>query len=128
MDKEKMQRQMEFIVEQQAQFAAKRGQLEDHLTRQGEAIERLNRAVELQGENIERVVGIIERFADSVTRLVQVTAERFEETDRKIAALVDAQFRTEEEARKREEAMRKLTETFERHVTDGHGGGARPEG
>jgi uncharacterized protein YoxC len=128
MDEEKMQRQMEFIVEQQAQFAAKIGQLEDNLARQGEAVERLNRAVELQGENIERVVGVIERFADSVTRLVQVTAERFEETDRKIAALVDAQIRTEEEARKREAAMRKLTETVDRHITDGHGGKERPEG
>ena len=100
MDEEKMQRQMEFIVEQQAQFAAKIGQLEGGLT---------------------RLVGVVERVVDTVARLAQVTAERFEDTDRKIAALVDAQIQTEE-------AVRNLAATVDRHIVEGHNGGARPEG
>jgi hypothetical protein len=100
MDEEKMQRQMEFIVEQQAQFAAKAGQLEDGLT---------------------RLVGVVERVVDTVARLAQVTTERFEETDRKIAALVDAQIQTEE-------TVRNLAATVDRHIAEGHNGRARPEG
>ena len=120
MDDEKFERQMEFILNQQAQFAAKIGQLE---------------------ENLARLTGVVERVVDTVDRLVQVTAERFEAVDRradefdtKLAALVDAQIRTEEEARKREESMRSLEETMrslaatvERHIADGHGRKQQPE-
>lgn len=126
MDENKMQRQMEFLVEWQAQFAAKLGVLEGNLTRQGENIERLNSAVEQQGQNIQRVVGIIERFADIVARLTQVTTERFEavdrrddETDRKIAALVDSQIQTEE-------SIRNLSATVDRHISEGHNGRVEP--
>lgn len=141
MDENKMQRQMEFIVEQQAQFAAKIGQLEDGLARQSETVERLNRAVELQGENVarlgenverlgenvERLVNVVERVVDTVARLAQVTTERFEETDRKLAALVDAQIRTEETFRKMSERIDNLAVTVDRHIAEGHNGRARPE-
>jgi hypothetical protein len=56
------------------------------------------------------------------------STERFEETDRKMDALVDAQIRTEEESRKMQEAIRKLSATVERHVADGHGGKEQAEG
>ena len=128
MDEEKMQRHMEFLFEWQAQFAAELAELKERDQR--------------NSENIARLVGVVERVVDTVDRLAQVTAERFEAVDRradefdtKLASLVDAQIRTEEEARKREESMRNLEETmrslastFERHITDGHGGRAEPEG
>jgi archaellum component FlaC len=134
MDDEKFERQKEFILEQQAQFAAKIGQLEDNLTRlnkaaeqQGENVQRLGESVERLGENVERLVGVVERVVDTISRLVQVTAERFEsvekhgdEADRRIAALVDAQILTEEN-------LRKLSTIVNRHITEGHNGGARPE-
>ena len=120
MDDDKLKRQMEFIVEQQAQFAATIGQLEDGLVR--------------QGENIERLTGVVERVVDTVARMAQATLERFEavdrrgdETDRKIAALVDAQLRMEEESRKTEEAIRNLAATVERHIVEGHNGRAGAE-
>ncbi|HEX8147768.1 MAG TPA: hypothetical protein VF591_11350 [Pyrinomonadaceae bacterium] len=124
---------MEFIVEQQAKFAAKIGQLEDNLARMNRVVEQQGENVQRLGENVERLVGVIERVADTVAQLAQVTAERFEavekhgdETDRKIAALVDAQIRTEEESLKLKETMRTLASTVERHLADGHGGRARP--
>ena len=114
MDDEKFERQMEFILEQQAQFAAKIGQLED---------------------NLGRLVGVVERVVDTVDRLAQVTAERFEavdrraeETDRKLDALVDAQIRNEEMMSRLGERIDRLATTFERHIADGHGGRAEPEG
>jgi hypothetical protein len=150
MDEEKMQRQMEFIVEQQAQFAAKIGQLED-TTRQ-------------IGGLVERLSGVVERLVDAVARRFEAMDRRDEETDRKFAALADAQIRTEdrlaeidlraaerhaetdrraaeraaefdrkfamltESQQKTEESIRNLTEVVNRHIADGHGGGARPEG
>ncbi len=135
MDEEKMQRQMEFIVEQQAQFAVKIGQIEKTLARQSEAAERLNAAVERQGENIERLsenverlgeyverlTGIVGRVADAVGRLTESTRERFDDTDRKIAALVDSQIQTEEN-------LRSLSAAIDRHIAEGHNGRARPGG
>ena len=120
MDEEKMQRQMEFIVEQQAQFAAKIGQLEDTTRQIGESVVRL-------GEDVTRLVGVVERVVDTVARLAQVTTERFQETDRKIAALVDSQIQTEEVMRKLGERMDNLAATVDRHIAEGHDGRARPE-
>ena len=120
MDNEQFERQKEFILQQQAQFAAKIGQLEDGLARQGENIERL-------GENVARLVGVVERVVDTVARLAQVTTERFEETDRKLAALVVGQIRTEETVRKMGERIDNLAATVDRHITEGHNGRAQPE-
>jgi methyl-accepting chemotaxis protein len=128
MDNEQFERYKEFILQQQAQFAAKIGQLEDGLAR--------------QGENVERLVGVVERVVNTVARLAEVTTERFEavdrradetdrkvdETDRKIAALVDSQIRTEEVMRKLGERMDSLAATVDRHIVEGHNGRARPEG
>ena len=126
MDNEQFERQKEFILQQQAQFAAKIGQLEDGLAR--------------QGENIGRLVGVVERLVDTVARLAQVTAERFEavdrradetdrrvdEIDRKFAALADAQIRSEEAFRKMSERIDNLAATVDRHINEGHNGRARP--
>ena len=106
MDEEKMQRQMDFLLEWQAQFAAKIGQFEDGLT---------------------RLVGVVERVVDTVAQLAQVTTERFEETDRKIAALMDSQIQTEEVMRRLGERMDNLAATVDRHIADGHGGRAEAE-
>ncbi|MET0650698.1 MAG: hypothetical protein ABW208_29155 [Pyrinomonadaceae bacterium] len=107
MDNEQFERQKEFILNQQAQFAAKIGQLEDGLT---------------------RLVGVVERVVDTVGRLAQATAERFEDTDRKLAALVNSQMLTEEVVRKLGERMDSLAATVERHIAEGHNGRARLEG
>jgi hypothetical protein len=127
MEDENFERQKEFILQQQAQFAAKIGQLEGNLAR-------LSGTVERQGENIERLTGVVERVVDAVARLAQVTAERFatvegraDETDRKIVALVDAQIQTEETVRKMGERIDNLAVVVERHIAEGHNGRTRPE-
>ncbi|HEX8499538.1 MAG TPA: hypothetical protein VF659_03020 [Pyrinomonadaceae bacterium] len=125
MDEEKMQRQMEFIVEWQAQFAAKLGQIEDNLARQGEAIERQGENIERQGENIGRLTGVVEQVVDGIARLAQLTLERFEavdrradETDRKIAALVDAQIRTEDRVADNDRWARESAADFDRRIKE----------
>ncbi len=103
---EEMQRMMEFILEQQAQLVAN-GQRTD---------ERFNRAEKL-----------ITRTARTVDRLATTTVSRFERTDArisaesedvnaKLAALVDAQMRTEE-------AVMNLTAVVDRYFRGRENGG-----
>jgi septal ring factor EnvC (AmiA/AmiB activator) len=73
---------MEFIVGEQARSAARLGQLED----------------------------IVVRFAPATRDRFEANDQRADELDAKIAALVDAQMRTEENVRKTEENVRKTEE------------------
>jgi methyl-accepting chemotaxis protein len=134
MDEEKMQRQMEFIVEQQAQFAAKIGQLEENNKQTQENVKRTDENVTRLSGVVERLTGIVERVVDTVGRLAESTREhaestreRFDETGRKIAALVDAQIQTEDTVRKLGERIDNLAAVVERHIVEGHNGRARPE-
>ena len=79
---DKLQAQMEFIINQQAQFAAN---IQAH-------DERLNRL-----ENI-------------VTRLANVTLNGQEEFNAKVSAITDAQIKTEETMQRMAEAQTKLAE------------------
>ena len=115
-NEDKFQRQMEFILNQQAQFAADIGQLKDLHNQQSQIVTRLN---------------------DVVTRLATVTLEGFKTIESKMAALVDAQIRTEENVSILSERMTTLTEAqahtddrlnalinvVERHISEGHNGG-----
>ena len=53
MDEEKMQRQMEFLLEWQAQFAAKLGELENDSKQTHENIKRTDESVTRLGERLE---------------------------------------------------------------------------
>jgi septal ring factor EnvC (AmiA/AmiB activator) len=75
MTNDRMEKNIEFIIEQQAQFASKMGQLEDVVTRLATAS--LNRF-----ESIE-----------------ETTSHRIDNIDEKIGALVDSQMRTDESLR-----------------------------
>src|SRR5205085_1870291 len=76
---EEMQRAMEFIVNRQAQFAANQQKADERLTRLEDIVGKLAAAT-------------LNRFESMEARLVEMS----ENVDRKIAALVDAQMRTEE--------------------------------
>ncbi|HEX8097754.1 MAG TPA: hypothetical protein VF507_06940 [Pyrinomonadaceae bacterium] len=81
-NEDKVQKNMEFIVEQQAQFAA----------------------------NLQKVEERVTRVEDLVSRLAAVTSVGFKELGEKISALVDAQIRTEESVATVAEKMAQLTE------------------
>ncbi|HEX8069479.1 MAG TPA: hypothetical protein VF546_05985 [Pyrinomonadaceae bacterium] len=74
----------EFIVEQQAQFAAKLGQLED----------------------------IVARLAKATLDRFEATDKRVDDIDERISALVDSQVRTEENVKKTEENVKKTDENL----------------
>ena len=84
MGNENIEKQMEFILEHQAQFTARMGQLED-------LVVRLAR-------------GTLERF--------EATDARVDDVDERISALVDSQIRTEENVRKTEANVKKTDESL----------------
>lgn len=67
-DEEKMRRQIEFIIEQQAQFAA----------------------------NLHKVDERVSKVEDLLGRLAVATTAGFKELTEKVSAVIDAQIRTEE--------------------------------
>lgn len=79
---EKIQRQMDFIVEQQAQFS-------------------------VDIEKIQQSIGALESV---VTRLANASLNRLEENEEKIALLIDAQLRTEQKIEKLTDSQQKLSE------------------
>ena len=79
---EKIQRQMDFIVEQQAQFS-------------------------VDIEKIQQSIGTLESV---VTRLANASLNRLEENEEKIALLIDAQLRTEQKIEKLTESQQSTDE------------------
>ena len=100
MSNEEFERKMEFIVDQQAQFSAKIGQLEDIVTRLG---------------NFS-----LRRFED----IEEKTAERFRDTDEKFAALVDSQIKLAEAQSKTDESLRNLIAVVDRYFSERRNGGS----
>jgi len=99
MTNEEMQRAMEFIVNQQAQIT----------TNQQKADERAARLEEIVGKLAAATLSQLENFEAKL-------AEMSENFDRKIAALVDAQMRTDE-------AVRNLTAVVDRYFRERNGDG-----
>jgi len=98
MTNEEMQRTMGFILNQQAQLAANQQKADERLTRLEDIVGKLAAAT-------------LNRFESMEARLVEMS----ENVDRKIAALVDAQMRTEEN-------IRNLTAVVDRYFRERNGG------
>lgn len=91
---ENIEKNMEFIVEQQAQFASKMGQLED----------------------------IASRLAKPTLARFEATDKRVDDVDERISALVDSQVRTEENVKKTDESLRNLIAIVDRYFSEGRNG------
>jgi hypothetical protein len=105
MDDEERQRTMDFILRQQAQFSAGMQRLEEADARASERLGRLERIVVLMARQFRR--------------------ERRDLRER-IAALVDAQIRTEEITRQNSEAIGALTKAVDERNQRGSGNGDDP--
>ena len=103
MNNQEIERKMNFIVEQQAQFASDIQQLQESQARTEKIVARtvdsmahLGESVAQIGETVAQTVVTMTQMGDIVTRLANVTHVGFTEVNAKINALVDAQIRTEE--------------------------------
>ena len=98
MSEEELTSKMEFIVDQQAQFAAKLGQLEDIVVRLANAS--------------------LKRFED----LEDTTAEKLRDVDDRIAALVDSQMKLTEAQSRTDQSLRNLIAVADRYFSEGRNG------
>ena len=103
MSNEEFERRMEFIIEQQAQFASDMQQLreaqahtEQVLSQTGEVVAQTVEVVARTSDVVSQTVEAMAQSSDVVLRLAQGTFERFEDVDAKINVLVDSQIRTDE--------------------------------
>ncbi len=90
MASENIERQMQFILEEQARSVARLGQLED----------------------------IVVRFAQATRDRFEANGQRADDLDAKIAALVDSQMRTEENVKKTDESLRNLVAVVDRYFSE----------
>ena len=97
MASENIEKKMEFIIEQQAQFASKMGQLED----------------------------IVVRLAKATLDRFEATDERVDDIDERISALVDSQVRTEENVKKTDENLRNLVAVVDRYLREDRNGNSK---
>lgn len=146
---EKLERFKEFMVQQQAQSAERVAQMEDLIVRFAQATRERFAANEQRTQELdEKFAALLDAQIRADDRASEIDSgakeraaemdreakERAADFDRKIAALVDAQIRTEETVNKAGERIDRLGEridklaaTVDRHIADGHGGGARSE-
>lgn len=97
MSNEEFEKKVEFIVEQQAQFVSKIGQLED----------------------------IVARLAKATLDRFEASDNRVDEIDERIAALINSQIRTEENVKKTDEHLRNLIAVVDRYFREGRNGGEK---
>jgi|ERR1051325_290053 ABC-type transporter Mla subunit MlaD len=97
MSNEEFEKKAEFIVEQQAQFAAKIGQLES----------------------------IVARLAQATLDRFEATDKRVNDVDERISALVDSQVRTEENVKKTDENLRNLIAVVDRYFREDRNGNSK---
>ncbi|HEY0385164.1 MAG TPA: hypothetical protein VGC64_04100 [Pyrinomonadaceae bacterium] len=97
---EDVEKKMEFIIEQQTQFASKIGQLEDIVTRLATAS--------------------LNRFETTEAGISQ----RFEDVEEKIVVLVDSQIKLTEAQSRTDENLRTLVAVVDRYFSEGRNGKA----
>ncbi|HEX5709634.1 MAG TPA: hypothetical protein VFX96_20310 [Pyrinomonadaceae bacterium] len=102
MTNEEMQKAMEFVVNQQAQFAADIQKLE---------------------ESQARTVELVGRLAIATEASFNEVREGMKELRESISSLVDAQMRTEENLNKTDEKVRNLTAVVDRYFREKLNGG-----
>jgi hypothetical protein len=105
------ERKVEFIVNQQAQFAVDIQRLEEAQAvtekKVAHAVEAAAHASEAAERYAERTAKNIENVTSLVLEGFRVVAERFKDTDVKINALVDSQMLTDEKLRELDRRTRK---------------------
>ena len=116
---EYFERKMNFILEQQAQFAADMQRLEESQARTDQVVADLG----------EAVTQAVTQTAEVVTRLANVTHAGFTDVNAKINALVDAQIRSEEKSvrtdeniARAEESIKRLSDTVDRYIRERRNG------
>ncbi len=115
MSNEELDRRIEFIIEQQAQFASDILQLREAQAQTEQIVAQTSQTVGQTGE--------------IVTRLARGTLEGFKDVNAKINSLVDSQIRTDENlsrtdenVRRTDDSLRSLIAVVDRYFSQGRNG------
>jgi len=111
MRNEEIERKMNSIVEQQAQFASDIQQLQESQARTEKVVAQTSETVAVTAETVAQIGEII-------TRLASVTHVGFTEVNAKLNALVDAQIRTEENVARTNESLTNLSAVVDRRLRE----------
>ena len=120
---------MNFIVEQQAQFASDIQQLQESQARTEQVVARTEQVVArtaetvaLSAEAVGQTAATVSQMGDILTRLANVTHAGFSEVNAKINALVDAQIRTEESLARTDENLNNFIAAVDRRFREDRNG------
>jgi chromosome segregation ATPase len=136
MNNEHIERQMNFIVQQQAQFASDIQKLQESQAQTERVVAQTTKTVAHAAEAVAHTAGVVThvvealaQVGDVVTRLATVTHAGFNDLNAKINALIDAQLRTEANVARTEanvartdESLKDLIAEFDRHRREGRNG------
>lgn len=128
MSNEELDRRIEFIIEQQAQFASDIIQLREAqaqtaqiaaqtsqtMAETSQAVAETSQAVAETSHALAETVQVVGQTGEIVTRLARGTLEGFKDVNAKINALVDSQIRTDENLRHTDESVRRTDENVRR--------------
>jgi archaellum component FlaC len=92
MTDEDRQRQMDFILESQAQFAANMGQMQEQVGQMQVSISELTEAQKRTEATVERLATQVEQIARQqvhINEVVAIIAESQQHTDERLNALID---------------------------------------
>jgi hypothetical protein len=106
MSNEELDRRIEFIIEQQAQFASDIIQLREAQARTEQIVANTSNVVAETSQAVAEAVQVVGQTGEIVTRLARGTLEGFKEVNAKINALLDSQIRTDENLRHTDENLR----------------------
>ena len=116
LNNEEIERKMNFIVEQQDQFASDIQQLQESQARTDQVVAQTSEVVAQTSEVVAQSAEVVGQMGDVVTRLANVTHAGFTEVTAKINALVDAQIRTEENLARTDENLNRTDENLKSFI------------
>jgi hypothetical protein len=124
MNNEEIERKMNFIVEQQAQFASDIQQLQESQARTEQVVAHTADSVAQAAETVTQTAQTVTQTAETVAqmgdvviRLANVTHVGFTDVNTKINALVDAQIRTEESLTRTDKNIARTDENLSNLIT-----------
>lgn len=118
MDEDKMERTMQFILEQQAQITVSMGQLTEKVSQLSGTVDQLSNTVERLSGTVERLSDKVDRTADGISSLLVIA----EIHDREIAALRESVSAVDERGRETDERLNALINTVERYISERRNG------
>jgi K+/H+ antiporter YhaU regulatory subunit KhtT len=119
---EEIERKMNFIVEQQAQFASDIQQLQESQARTEQVVTRTAETVAQSAEAVGQTAETVAQMGEVLTRLANVTHAGFTEVNAKINALVDAQIRTEVGLARTDENLNSFIAAVDRRLREDRNG------